>query len=147
MYSGVNEVNVKKESILRERDNNNVEGGNVQQKKDKKRLLTFIKHEGPRVEESAVYAWEADFSRVKEYLSYLHCSGVRDFRKYFDNHPEEMEQCAAMIDTRNFKPESLKNIQGSNKEELARRLIFYFIEAIWPMFNEKMVALDEGESD
>lgn len=48
-------------------------------------------------DESPVPLWEADFSEVRRFIEQLRKKRIRNFRKYFDDHPEAVAACAGKV--------------------------------------------------
>jgi len=42
--------------------------------------------------------WEEDFSKVKIELDKLKDKGFKDFNKYFDDHPKELERLISLVE-------------------------------------------------
>jgi len=67
---------------------------------ERKRMEEALKESEARYrqlfEEAPISLSEQDRSGMKSYLTALRASGVEDFRKYFETHPEEAVKCVAM---------------------------------------------------
>ena len=48
-------------------------------------------------EDSPISLWQEDFSDIKRYIDSLRGSAVKDFREYFENHPEDVYHCAEIV--------------------------------------------------
>jgi PAS domain S-box-containing protein len=46
-------------------------------------------------ENAPISLWEEDFTAIHDYLNQLKCSGVVDFRAYFDSRPQAVRDCLA----------------------------------------------------
>ncbi len=69
-------------------------------------------------EESPISLWVEDFSEVKQYIDRLKNSGIRDFRQFFIENPEEARKCAKMIHITDVNRHTLELYEASSKEEL-----------------------------
>jgi PAS domain S-box-containing protein len=98
-------------------------------------------------EHSAIPIWEEDFSQVKVYFDSLRQMDVRDFRVYFENHPEDVEKCGTLVKILDVNQKSLDFFQVSSREAMVRNLPAYFTEASWPVFKEEMIALADGQTE
>jgi len=95
---------------------------------------------------SPIPIWEQDFSEVKSRIDRLQTSGVRNYRSYFENHPEEVQNLASKVKILDVSQESLEFLNVSSKEEIRSHLPHFFIEESWPMFREVLIALAEGKT-
>lgn len=73
-------------------------------------------------EDSPVSIWEEDFSRVKIYLDKHRENGVEDFKKFFEEYPEEISHCVSLIKVMDVNNQSLKLTKAKNKTELFRKM-------------------------
>jgi len=97
-------------------------------------------------EDSPISLWEEDFSKVKTFIDGLRAKRVKDFRKYFENHPEAVTKCATMVKVTDVNNASLKLFKAKRKEELQRDLSNTFSEESYDAFREELVALARGEN-
>ncbi|MFX0203554.1 MAG: PAS domain S-box protein, partial [Candidatus Hodarchaeota archaeon] len=97
-------------------------------------------------EESPVSLWEEDFSAIKKYIDNLRCKGVKNFRKYFEKHPEAVAQCTAKVKVVDVNKTTLEMYEASNKEELLRGLSQVFGEETYDIFREELISLTEGKT-
>ncbi len=95
-------------------------------------------------EESPISLWEEDFSEAKQFIDDLKTSGISDFRKYFDNHPEAVVECASLIKILDVNQATLNLYGAKTKEELLGNLDKVFTEETYPAFKEELIALAEN---
>ncbi len=63
---------------------------------------------------------EADCSGMNAYIAALRESGVKDLKKYVDEHPEVMKECMSMIKFIDINKASLKIYESATKEEFRK---------------------------
>lgn len=97
-------------------------------------------------ENSPIPIWEEDFSEVKSYFDQLRDQGIRNFRSYFKNRPEEIKNVANKVKILDVNQESLEFFNVRAKDEMPGHLSDFFVESSWPVFIEGIVALAEGET-
>ncbi|MCD4671204.1 MAG: PAS domain S-box protein [Anaerolineaceae bacterium] len=95
-------------------------------------------------EDSPTALWEEDFSEVKNYLDGLQESGVKDFRKYLEKHPEAVLQCMKKIKVINVNQATLEMACSTSKEEVYKKLTTILQSESVPAFREEIIALSEG---
>ena len=96
-------------------------------------------------ENSPTSLWEEDFSAVKTHIDYLKASGVKNFRVYFDEHPEEVSNCASLVKTLDINKATIELLEAKNKEEAFVGLPKIFIKESLDIFKEELIALSEGK--
>jgi transcriptional regulator with GAF, ATPase, and Fis domain/PAS domain-containing protein len=97
-------------------------------------------------ENSPISIWEVESSEVKSFFDNLRVSKVRNFRSYFENHPEEVKKLAVKLKILDINQESVDLFKVSSKEEIPTQLPQYFIEDSWPIFREGLAALADGQT-
>ena len=97
-------------------------------------------------EDSPISLWDEDFSHVKKYIDGLKSLGVRDFRKYFEKHPEEIAKGAALVRVVDVNIATLKLYKAKSKDELKRNLSLVFTEESYPVCKEELIAIAEGRT-
>jgi len=93
---------------------------------------------------SPISLWEEDFSDVKKYIDSLCSKGISDFRTYFQDHPEDVINCATMVKVVDVNEVTLKMYQAGSVEDL-RGLDSVFTEESYEVFKEALIALAEGK--
>jgi PAS domain-containing protein len=66
-------------------------------KRAEKALIESERRYRSLFEDSPISLWEEDWSKAKEYFENLKADGVRDFQRYFKDHPEALTKCLALI--------------------------------------------------
>jgi signal transduction histidine kinase len=73
-------------------------------------------------EESPISIWEEDFSLVKQRIEALRAQGVNDFPGYFEAHPQEVVECAALIRVVDVNKAALRIYHAAKKEDMLKSL-------------------------
>ncbi|HDZ91420.1 MAG TPA: adenylate/guanylate cyclase domain-containing protein [Deltaproteobacteria bacterium] len=97
-------------------------------------------------EYSPTSLWEEDFSEVKTHIDGLRDKGIRDFRAYFNDHPEELKDCTGMIKILDVNESTLKLYEADNKDELAQSLDKILTDESHEIFKEQVLAIAEGKA-
>lgn len=97
-------------------------------------------------EDCPTSVWEEDFSRVKEYIDALRRSGISDLEVYFDTHPEELRECAEMIEVLDVNRATLEMLQYEHREDLCAHLSVVFREDSYPTFRKELICLASGNT-
>ncbi len=97
-------------------------------------------------EDSPISLWDEDFSHVKKYIDGLKSSGVRDFRKYFEKHPEEIAKGAALVRVVDVNRATLELYKARSKDELKRSLNLVFTKESYPVCKEELLAIADGKT-
>jgi len=96
-------------------------------------------------EYSPISLWEDDFSDVKKYLDELHDKGVKDFKLYFEDHPDEISTCISMIKVLDVNRATLKLFEADNKQHFFENLRDLRTEKTHRMLMEEgVIPLVEG---
>jgi PAS domain S-box-containing protein len=97
-------------------------------------------------ENSAIPIFEEDFSLVKHLFDEIKAKGVTDFRKYFDEHPEDIVKCTSLIIIRDVNEDGIRFFQASTKQDIFEEMMAGFLDETWPSFKEEIIALAEGKT-
>ena len=108
-------------------------------------LLESEKRYRSLFEDSPISLWEEDFSDIKKYIDSLRASGVKDFRTYFSNHPEDVTNCAGMVKVINVNKATLELYKAKSKEELLVNLKKVFSDGSDEAFREELIVIAEGK--
>ena len=73
-------------------------------------------------ENSPIALMDQDFSEVKIYINHLKASGINDFKKYFDDKPDEVIKCMSKAKIVNVNRKALEVYKASGKEDLIYKL-------------------------
>jgi signal transduction histidine kinase/DNA-binding response OmpR family regulator len=95
-------------------------------------------------EDSPVSLWEEDFSEGRAYYDRLCASGVTDFRRYFNDHPEEVVHCAGLVKVLDVNKATLDLFRVDNKQDLLTGLPAIFTSQSQEVFREEVINLFEG---
>lgn len=98
-------------------------------------------------EDSPISIWEEDFSAVKEHLDHLKETGITNFRKYFNEHPEEISHCISLIKLLDVNNEALKLVRAKSKAELVKRLNTIFDVDQAEDFLQEILNISEGKTN
>jgi len=93
---------------------------------------------------SPVPLWEEDFTGLYEYFDELRAQGVRDFEKYFLEHPDEVGVCANKVEVLNVNGAALRMLGAATEEELLGALDKLYTESSLEVFGGELVALAQG---
>ncbi|PSN78737.1 hypothetical protein C8B47_15330, partial [filamentous cyanobacterium CCP4] len=88
-----------------------------------------------------VSVWEEDFSAVKSAIAQLKAAGVQDFRQYFTDHPEFVQQAIGMVRLRNVNQASLQVFGAQTKADLLNSLHQIFLPETYPVFVEELLTI------
>jgi PAS domain S-box-containing protein len=89
----------------------------------------------------SISIWEEDFSEVKAAIAQLKASGVKDFRQYFTDHPEFVQQTIAMVHLRDVNQATLRLFGAQSKAELLNSLHQIFTPEAEAVFVEELLAI------
>jgi PAS domain S-box-containing protein len=93
-----------------------------------------------------VSIWEEDFSEVKRAIDGLKVAGVRDFRGYFAEHPEFVEQAIKSVCILDVNEATVKMFGASDKRQLLDSLDTIFVPETAAVFAEELLAIAEGRT-
>jgi PAS domain S-box-containing protein/putative nucleotidyltransferase with HDIG domain len=95
-------------------------------------------------EESPISLWQEDFSVVKQHLDELRARGITNWADYFDQHPEEVRACAAMVKVVDVNQATLHMFESSTKDVFFGGIVRFFTEKTFPFFQHEIVDLANG---
>lgn len=110
----------------------------------KKRLRKTLDRYRRLFESSPLALWEEDYSAVKIYIDELLTSGVCDLRAYFDEHPEALYSCAAMIRIVDVNKAAVEMAGAASKEALLGELTNVLTSSSFVQLKEQLVWLAAG---
>jgi PAS domain S-box-containing protein len=96
-------------------------------------------------EDSPIALWEEDHSEVKNYLNGLKKKGIRNYREYFRNHPQEVKKCLGLIKILNINNSVLKLYNAKNKSEVFTSLAPIFSETALIQYAEQLAQIASGK--
>ena len=91
-----------------------------------------------------VSLWEEDLSEVKEAVDRVKASGVTDFRRYLEGHPEFIQKAAGMVKVVDVNEATLRMYGARTKEELLGSLNKVFTPESFDVFREELIAIEGG---
>ena len=98
-------------------------------------------------EDSPVPLWEEDFSELKKYLDDLKEKGIKDFLKYFNDYPDEVNKCVLKIKVLDVNKATLQLFKANNKEDLISNSQKLFTENSYMMFKNEIIAFANGATN
>jgi PAS domain S-box-containing protein len=109
-------------------------------------LEQSARHYQALFEDSPTSLWQEDLTELRAYFKNLQDAGVRDFRAYFEAHPEELQQCTGLIKVVDINRATLEIFEADNKEQLLTGITSIFSPESYPAFKEVIIALAEGQT-
>jgi len=97
-------------------------------------------------ETAGVSIWEEDFSEVKKSLDALSRQGVRDFPKYFDEHPEFIQHAASLIRVIDVNEATIRLFDANSKAEILGAVERIFVPETLIILREELIAMAEGRT-
>jgi len=97
-------------------------------------------------ESSPISLWEEDFSEVKKYFVNLREKGIRDLRRHFKEHQEELVNCASMVKVLDVNEATLAMYGARSADELRGELRRIFPPEFEDNFREEVAALWDGKT-
>ncbi len=98
-------------------------------------------------EKSPVSIWEEDFSKLKAHIDLLKKIGVTDFRKYLDDHPEEVEKSVSLIKIVNVNEITLKIYEANSKDEILNGFDKVVDRESLHVIKETIIAIAENKKE
>ena len=95
---------------------------------------------------SPVSIWDEDWTEVIKSIDKLHKEGVKDFKEYFEKHPDFVSEILKKVKVINVNNETLRMFDAKTKEEM-----LYSLETVFatpdtlPGFIGELIALSEGK--
>ncbi len=97
-------------------------------------------------EAAGVSIFEEDFSLVKAALDDLKAQGVDNFRSFFAEHPEFIQQALDMVRIVNVNNAAVRMFGAENKNQLLVTLEQIFVPETLEVFIEELLAITDGET-
>ncbi|RPJ23794.1 MAG: diguanylate cyclase [Chloroflexi bacterium] len=92
-----------------------------------------------------VSLWEEDYSGIKLFFDNLRANGVVDLDRYFDEHPEEVENNIRRMKVKHVNRETLCMFGATSEDELLANLDKVFRDEMRVHFRSELIALWNGE--
>ena len=97
-------------------------------------------------ETAAVSIWEEDFSAIKVAVDDLQKQGVKDFSKYFDEHPEFLTELIQNIKVLDVNEQTLKMFGAHTKDELLGSIDKIALPETSGIIRDEIIAIAEGQT-
>ncbi|WP_392532675.1 PAS domain S-box protein [Nostoc sp. C117] len=97
-------------------------------------------------EATGVSIFEQDFSLVKVVLDDLKAQGIENFRTFFAEHPDFIQQAVGMVKIVNVNNAAVRMFGAQEKNQLLTSLEQIFVPESLEMFVEKLLAITDGET-
>ncbi|MBD2409546.1 PAS domain S-box protein [Nostoc calcicola FACHB-3891] len=97
-------------------------------------------------EAAGVSIFEEDFSLVKAALDDLKAQGIEDFRTFFAEHPEFIQQAVDMVRIVNVNNAAVRTFGAENKNQLLVSLRQIFVTETLEVFVEELLAISDGKT-
>ncbi len=111
-----------------------------------KALISSEAHAKTLFEYSPIIIWDEDFSELKKRFDALKEEGISDFRKYFDDYPDQLESLSSLIKVKDVNQKSVDFYDMGSKENHITEIPFYFIDESWEVLKNEFIALAEGQT-
>jgi diguanylate cyclase (GGDEF)-like protein/PAS domain S-box-containing protein len=96
-------------------------------------------------EDSPISLWEEDFSEVKAIIDEHKAGGVKDFRQFFEDHPDEFLRCIQAVRIVNVNSATLDLFEAKDTQELLGGLDKISLEENHDQLKEEFISLAGGE--
>ncbi len=91
---------------------------------------------------------EQDLSEIKKHVDSIHTrSNKINFKKYYENHPEDVISLAKKVKIVNVNTAALSFFQGYTLEEFNKKFNLIFDKASYNTFKKKLIELSEGKTE
>ena len=118
----------------------------TQRKQAQEALEESERHYRALFENSPVPLWEEDFSQVNKQIVALKKQGVKDFHKYFADHPDEIRKLAGLVRILDVNLAVLELYEAKTREELFQGLTAVFKKDSFDAFRNELIAIADGRS-
>ena len=97
-------------------------------------------------ESVGISVWQEDWSQVKRAIAQLKAEGVQDFRTYFAEHREFVQQAIGLVRLVDVNEITVKMFEAQDKKQLLNSLHQIFLPETTEIFVEELLALAAGET-
>jgi PAS domain S-box-containing protein len=97
-------------------------------------------------ESVGISVWQEDWSQVKRAIAQLKAEGVQDFRTYFAEHREFVQQAIGLVRLVDVNEITVKMFEAQDKKQLLNSLYQIFLPETTEIFVEELLALAAGET-
>lgn len=116
-----------------------------ERKENEYSLINSEKRYKDLFDQSPASIWEEDYSELYAYLQELRESGVLDFKKYFQNNPEEVKKCSKLAKIIDINQMTKKLFHAKDRNALITGLDTIFTEESLPPFIEQLCSIANNE--
>lgn len=109
--------------------------------KESEQRFSCIFHHAP------ISIWEEDICDVRREIRRLKDSGVKDFSRYLDEHPEAVQDLVALAHIVQVNNTTLRMWNASTREEFMTSLEDFFTPETMEVFKKVLVAISNGENE
>ncbi|KYC36529.1 hypothetical protein WA1_43345 [Scytonema hofmannii PCC 7110] len=117
---------------------------------DRKQVQEVLKEQERKYryifEAAGVAIWKEDFSVVFEAIESLKAQGVQDFRAFFAEHPEFVQQAIGMVKIVDVNDTAVRMFGALDKQELLNSLHQVFVPETLEVFVEELLAFASGQT-
>ena len=85
-------------------------------------------------------------SKLQTFFTNIRHSGISDFRRYFEHHPEAVAKCVILVRRIYVNQATLQLYGAVGIEDFTDGLMSIFHEESYRVFREELIALAEGET-
>jgi PAS domain S-box-containing protein len=97
-------------------------------------------------DDSPIALWEEDFSLVKREIDRLRRAGVTDFKKYWQDNPEEISGLPGLVKIIEINKASANMLGMRGKDLISEHLSDYLTDESMQMIQEEITTLAEGKT-
>ncbi len=97
-------------------------------------------------EESPIPLWEEDLSELKKNLDLLKEKGVTDFRKYFNENPQLVQEFSALVKILKVNNAVLEMYDAKSEDDLIQDLTSIFTKKSFESFKDELIAVTEKQT-
>ena len=123
-----------------------IEMRNSEREKAKNEAIKNERHFRALFEESPIPLWEEDFSEVKRDIDQLKKNGIANFREYFENNLNKVNQLARAVKILRFNKAALTLHKAKSRSDLEKGLAKIFTKESLPTIIEELVSIAEGRT-
>ncbi|MDO9034230.1 MAG: PAS domain S-box protein [Methanoregula sp.] len=97
-------------------------------------------------DESPISLWEEDFSDIRFWMDTKKDEGVRDFKTYFETHPEDVLSCVWMVNVTRINHATMALFGAHSLQEFSGGLSSVFTPESYDTFREELIAISMGKT-
>jgi PAS domain S-box-containing protein len=120
-------------------------------KKDEQRIRQSEEHYSSLFEEVPIAIWEHDYSNAKKYIDNLRNTGISDFRKYFNDNPDEVRHCMELGGAHHsfVNKAAVYLMDANSREELQHNIMAHIIKRPDGLLYDKenILSMIEGKTE